>query len=162
MAVTAAQRLMDALATVPRRAIPALAKRAGVTVREVQRAATGTLLYPREYLRLCAALGIKSTTGERIEPRRIGDFDPALFGLGVEMTRRICRHRTMRGAVEAIGRPVTLSMMSRVENGKRISISGVIAICRWIGTEPEQYCADPDAPKIHVKPKNETRERAAV
>jgi hypothetical protein len=161
MPVTPIQRLADALAPVRRRDYSALAKRAGVVVREIERGAAGTQLRPSAYLKLCAALGIKAATGERVPPRRVGDFDWGMFRLGVEMRRRLTKKMNMRQAVAAIGHRVGLSTMSRVANAKPVSITSVIAICEWIGTQPEQYCADPNAPMFHVKPKSQTNEVAA-
>ncbi|MBS0537001.1 MAG: hypothetical protein JSR72_23325, partial [Proteobacteria bacterium] len=129
MPVTPIQRLVDELAHVRRRDYPALAKRAGVVVREIERAAAGTQLRPGQYLKLCAALGIKAASGERVPPRRLGDFDWEMFRLGVEMRRRLSKRMTMRQAVAAIGRRVGLSTMSRVANAKPISITSIIAIC---------------------------------
>lgn len=162
MPATPIQRLMDALADIPRRDHAALARRAGVTVREIERAAQGTQLHTGQYLKLCAGLGIKAATGEATTPRRLGDFDWGMFRLGVEMRRRLTKRMSMRRAVAVIGHRVSLSMMSRVANAKPVSITGVIAICNWIGTEPEQYCADPAAPMFHMKPKTETPEEVAA
>lgn len=161
MRITPAQRLMDALAPIRRRDYPALAKRAGVVVREIERAAAGTQLRPGQFLKLCAALGIKSATGERVPPRRLGEFDWGMFRLGVEMRRRLSKKMNMRQAVAAIGHRVGLSTMSRVANAKPVSITSVIAICEWIGTQPEQYCADPAAPMFHVETKSQTNGVAA-
>ena len=160
MPVTPIQRLSCALRALPARQRTAAGKFAGVNDRAVQRAAAEVEIRADHYLKLCAAIGINSMTGAPAPVRKLGDLDWKLMGLGIEMTRRICLIASQREMVARIGNRVSLSMVSRIENGQPVSISGVIAICKFIGTTPEQYCAS--AEMFHVQPKTETRARASA
>ena len=158
MSTTPIQRLAGALKAFKPAEYAALGARAGVNTRAVQRAAMGVQIRADHYLKLCAAIGIDSITGDPVPIRRLGDLDWKLLGLGVELTRRIRKVLTLRKVADRIGKRVSISMLSRIENGQPVSISGVIAICQFIGTSPEQYTADPSAEKFHGKPKTATRE----
>lgn len=156
----AVKRLKLALSTFAPEELAAIGKRAGVNTRAVQRAAAGTQVRADHYLKLCASLGIDCMAGDRVEPRRLGDLDWRLLGLGLHLTRKIRKVLTIRAAAKKIGKSVSVSMLSRVENGHPVSISGVIAICKFIGTRPEQYAATPEM--FHGKPKTETRARVSA
>lgn len=150
-----AKRLKTALARLTPRELQDVAKLAGVNTRCVQRAELGIPVNASSYVRLCAAVGIDTITGEAVLARGVGDIDWRLLGLGFHLTRRMRKDVSIRAAAQKIGKAVSPSMLSRVENGKPVSITGVIAICTFIGTKPEQYTAAP-AEMFHVGPKTET------
>ena len=111
---------------------------------------------PVAYIKLCGALGITVATGESCQARTLGEFDWNAFALGFEMKRRL-QGMSLRQAEDALGQ--SKATLSRLENGKPVSINGVIAVCKFIGTTPEHYCLTPGM--IHVKRTRETRRVAA-
>jgi DNA-binding XRE family transcriptional regulator len=160
MPVTPTQRLACAIVARPFRERPAIARRAGVGPTAVARAAAGMPVRAEAYLKLCAAIGINSLTGEPAPVRSLGDLHWGLLGLGIEMRRRLGKIGTQRDMVKKIGGRVSLRTISFIENGKHVSIGSVLAICEFIGVAPEQYCGEPK--KLHVKRITETSEGAAA
>jgi hypothetical protein len=154
MPATPIQRLSCALRAIPARQRVAVCRFAGVGPATLQRVLAEAQIRPDIYLKLCGALGIDTMTGEAAETKQIGDLDWDLLGLGFRLTRRVRGLRTVRAAAKAIGDGASPATLSRLENGQPISINGVIAICKFIGTKPEHYCAIPGA--SHVKPLSET------
>lgn len=157
---TPAERLRLALAPLSRRERVALGKRAGVGPDAVNRAAAGIAVNASRYIRLCAAAGISVTTGARIAPQTIENFNWRLFALGVRVNCRL-RSVSRRTAVKLIGEGVSPATLSRLDHGKEISINGVIAICRWMGVPPEHYARTTEPELSHGKRKSETTGAAA-
>jgi DNA-binding Xre family transcriptional regulator len=146
MPATPIQRLacaLKALGYVERRRLPA---RAGVDSSAVQRAYSEQPIKPSAYIKLCGALGISVATGEAAPVRILGEINWRALALGFEITRQM-RKLTLRQIVTTIG--TSKASLSRLENGKAISINGVIAVCGFIGTSPEHYCQPPEL--LHVK-----------
>jgi len=140
MPATPIQRLacaLKALRYVERRRLPA---RAGVGPTAVQRAYSEQAINPVAYIKLCGALGITVSTGESCPARTLGEFDWDAFALGFEVRRRL-RKLTLRAAVLETG--LSKATLSRLENGRAVSINGIIAVCAFIGTQPEHYCLTP-------------------
>jgi hypothetical protein len=150
-----AKRLRLALALVTPHQMADAVALARVNTRCAQRAELGITINANSYVRLCAALGIDVVTGEAAPVRAVGDIDWRLLGLGLHLTRRMCKAVSIRAAARKIGKAVSPSMLSRVENGQAVSVAGVIAICKFIGTKPEQYTQA--SAEFHVRPKSETR-----
>lgn len=159
MTATPIQRLACALKARPYRERCRIAKASGVGLSAVARALAGQQVKPDVYLKLCGALGIGARTGEAAPVRVLGDFDWRLFALGFHLTRNMKHCRTVRQTSKAIGDHVSPATISRVENYQPISINGLIAICDFMGVDPEHYCAQREM--IPVKRFSETNEAAA-
>jgi hypothetical protein len=125
----------------------------------IARAAAGRPVRAEVYLKICAALGMNSLTGEPAPIRRLGDLDWRLLGLGIELRRRLAGIGSMRAMVKKIGGRVSLSTIARIEKGQHVSIGNLLTICEFIGVAPEQYCAEPKM--FNGKRITETPARAA-
>jgi len=158
-AVSPIERLASVLASRPFRERARLARFAGVGPSAIARAASGMPVRADVYLKLCAAAGINSMNGDTIAPRRVGDLNWKMLGLGIELRRRLHGVGSQRQMVKKIGGRVSLSTITRIETGKHVSVGNLLAVCAFIGIPPEQYCAE--AEKLHVERTNETSGAAA-
>lgn len=157
---TPAQRLACVLVSRRFRERAIIAKRADVGPSAIARAAAGRPVRAEVYLKICAALGINSMTGEPVPVRPLGDLNWKLLGLGIELRRRLSGIGSQRAMVKKIGGRVSLSTINRIENGKHVSVGNLLTICEFIGVAPEQYCALPK--KFHEKRTSETKVGAAA
>lgn len=158
MPATPIQRLACALKARPYRERCRIAKASGVGMSAVARALAGQQVKPDVYLKLCGALEIRARTGEAVPLRVLGDFDWRLFGLGFHLTRNMKRCHTVRQASKAIG--ISPATISRLENVQPVSINAVLAVCEFMGVDPEHYCAERKT--LHVKRFSETKEGVAA
>jgi transcriptional regulator with XRE-family HTH domain len=157
MPATPIQRLACALKARPYRERQQIAKASGVGLSAVARALAGQQVKPDVYLKLCAALGIGARTGEAVPVRVLGAFDWRLFALGFHLTRNMKHCHTVRQASKVIG--ISPATISRLENVRPVSISAVLAVCEFMGVDPEHYCAERE--KFNVKRFSETNVVAA-
>ena len=160
MPVTPIQRLACALKARPHRERQRIAKASGVGFSAVARALAGQRVNPNVYLKLCGALGISARTGEAVPQRFLGSFDWRMFALGFHLTRNMKGCRTVRQASKAIGDHVSPATISRLENSQPVSINAVLAVCEFMGVDPEHYC--PQREMFDGKRFSETREGAAA
>jgi DNA-binding Xre family transcriptional regulator len=91
-----------------------------------------------EHLRLCAVVGIDPIDGHRDTSHQPGELDRKLFAMGVRM-RRYQRKQSIREAAREIG--ISVTTVSRIENGKVRGIDSMLAACRYIGVHPFHYVA---------------------
>lgn len=137
--MTPAGILFKALRAYDDHALRALAKSAGVTPENVMRAANGSRgrrPNVNDYVRLCAVLGIDPVTGAKQAPWVPQDLHASTLAIAVRM-RRIERGDSNRLAARKIG--VSISTLSRIENGNPRSFECVRAACKYIGLDPRLY-----------------------
>lgn len=111
-------------------------------VRHAERGAKGHATNANDYLKLCQVLGVDPVTGAAVPPRiPPGELDRTFFAMGVRATRRYGRNENIRVAAEEM--EISVSVLSRIENGKVRGIDGMLAACRYIGIHPMHYVGPP-------------------
>jgi DNA-binding Xre family transcriptional regulator len=115
-----------------------IADRAGTDMRrQVFRARAGKPVNAGAFLALCGALGIDPADGSSRAPRQVSSkFSWPMLAAGLRVARRL-RHHDQRSAARVIG--VSAATLCRAEAGDAVSVESLLAICRFIGTHPENY-----------------------
>jgi len=122
----------------PRQTWPDLARRAGVTSKQVVNLVVGQPISANAYLRLCVVLehdplpDLPVPMGEL----RPADLDQVLFALGFRLRRGLNKH-TMRQAGEAC--QMSAATVMRLERGEVMSIGVVLRSCAYIKVHPFGY-----------------------
>jgi DNA-binding Xre family transcriptional regulator len=120
-------------------ALDELARRAGVTSRQVSLARAGKPVNAGAYLALCAATGIDPVDAKS-RPARV--ISPTvvwwLLSGALYITRRL-KKLDQRAAAEVIG--ISAASVCRVEFGKPVSIGVMLKVCAFIGVHPFGYTA---------------------
>ena len=118
-----------------------IARLTGISMRKVRHAENGAKGHATDaddYLRLCQVLGIDPMTGKAVPPRTPpGTLDRILFAAGVRAIRRYRNKHSIREAAAKMG--ISITTLSRIENGHVRGIDGMLAACRYIGIHPLHY-----------------------
>lgn len=124
----------------------ALAQSAGVSERTVSYARAGRPISAEDYLRLCANLLLDPAPEipGGLVLARVGAFDHATLGMGLRIVRGLKGHSIRRGAATS---GLSVTTLSRLENGNVVSIANVLKACRYVGVHPFGYVK----PQFHVK-----------
>lgn len=136
-----------------------LAKRAGVTPENVVRASNGSKGRrpgANDFVRLCAVLGLDPGTGDKRKPWRPADLESKMLAIAVKM-RRYELGEGVRGAARKMG--ISISTLSRIENGSPRSFECVRAVCRYLGLSPNLYVTRETTGNTLIS--NDARRRAA-
>jgi len=145
--------LADALSCFTRAQAGAIAKKAGVTVRQAANAICGRPVETISYLRICTALEFDPLP--EIPHPLLGepsDFIFGLFGSAFAIRRRL-QNLTHRNAGQAIASAA--ATVVRIERGDVMSIGVVLRACRWLDMHPYGYCT-PCLPKVSRETRTET------
>lgn len=147
--MTPRTNLARAFAKIEQAEIPAIAAKAGVTARQVANLIVGRPVKTDAFLRLCVALGHDPMPHlPHSELCRPAAFDFGLLAMGCVIRRGLNKH-TVRDAADAIG--ISHVTVSRIENGHGMSISVVLAVCRYIQIHPWNYMAVERAMKADAR-----------
>jgi hypothetical protein len=117
---------------------PELARRAGVTSKQVVNLVVGQPISANAYLRLCVVIE-HDPLPELAQPMgevRPADLDQVLFALGFRLRRGLNKH-TMRQAGEAC--QISAATVMRLERGEVMSIGVVLRSCAYVGVHPFGY-----------------------
>ena len=120
-------------------ALDELARRAGVTSRQVSLARAGKPVNAGAHLALCAATGIDPVDG-RSRPAKV--LSPNVVWWFLSGALYITRHPKkldQRAAAEAIG--ISAASVCRIECGQPVSIGVLLKVCAFIGVHPFGYTA---------------------
>jgi DNA-binding XRE family transcriptional regulator len=115
-----------------------IADRAGDDMRgPVQRARARRPINAGAYLALCGALGLDPVDGSPRPIKRVSSrLAWPMVGAGLKIMRRL-RHQDQRSAAKAIG--ISATTLCRVESGDAASVETLLAVCKFIGTHPDNY-----------------------
>lgn len=158
---TPADIMAKALAPYQDDALRKLVMRAGVSREEARRAqggARGRITGARIYIRLCLTLGIDPIDGRAITPEPPRDIAAHNLAIAIRMRRIALRHNIREGA-EVMG--ISITTLSRIENGNMRSIDTMLAACRYIGKHPFDCLHPVDTRETLAGNKNE-RNAAAL
>lgn len=131
------------LAPSPVDAMLAIAKKAGVGVKAIAKAAGGGHIPTIDHLRLCAAIEIDPMAG--LGPTLYGmgiafpepaDFDPHLLSLGLQLRQQLNRH-TYGEACKAMG--VKAGTLQRLIAGRKQPIGATLRACSYVVVHPFGY-----------------------
>lgn len=132
------------LAPSPVDSMLAIAKKAGIGIKAIARAAGGGPLSANDHLRLCAALEIdpmagfgRVAYGMNLAFPDPADFDPHFLALGLQLRQRRNRHNDTQAA-RVIG--IKLGTILRIKAGTLVPVGATLRACRYIGVHPFAYC----------------------
>mgnify|MGYP001588734421 CR=1 FL=1 len=137
--MTPAAILAKALESFDDLAICRLARLAGVTPDNAQRAAHGSKGRPahvNDYLRLCAVIGLDPFTGQRSAPWQPADLQATMLAIALRM-KRGARGHNIRVAAKQMG--ISFATLSRLENSNPRSFEIVLAACKYTQVDPSHY-----------------------
>jgi len=113
-----------------------VAKRAGVSPRELVNAINARPVNTIAFLRIAAAIGFDPCPELPHDLAVPADFSFDFFGMGLFMRRGLSKHSD-REAAKFIG--VAPSTICRIERGDTVSIGVVLRACAYIGLSPFSY-----------------------
>lgn len=131
------KRLAAALKTFDDNGLRDLGARCGVAFVIMARARAGRAINVRDYLALCAGLGIDPTSGSRREDAQVpAEVLWCFLGTGVR-TARSTRGLSVRAAARIARIPACT--FTRIEQGRPVGIVNFLALCRFVGVPPEGF-----------------------
>ena len=136
---TPAAILAAAMKPYQKAAFADLVDRAGVPKASAWRARAGAHGRPtraEHHLRLCAVLGIDPVNGHAIPPRAPAPLLAWFFACAVKGNRFLKGHN-IRQAAKVMG--ISITSLSRIENGDVRSFECMWAACRYVGAHPFDY-----------------------
>lgn len=133
-----------------------IARAAGLEPRLGRVAAAGRPVAARHFLKLCGAAGVDPETGRAIARRQVGDLMPGFLGKGVRLRREVDKEGLRKVAARLRLSPAT---MSRLENGRVVSLAAVLAACRYLGVHPFEATEVLDAGRRIVSRETSTETR---
>ena len=117
----------------------AIARRAGVTPRQLSLALADKPVNAGAYLALCALAGVDPVDGS-LRPAKVLSPNVAWWLLSSALyIARSLRKLDQRAAAKVIG--VSPATVCRAERGQPVSIGVLIKICAFIGVHPDGYTA---------------------
>jgi DNA-binding Xre family transcriptional regulator len=120
-------------------ALDEMARRAGVTSRQVSLARAGKPVNAGAYLALCAVTGIDPVDGKSQPAKALSPNVVWWLLSGALYVTRHLKKLDQRTAAEIIG--ISAASVCRVECGKPVSIGVMLKVCAFIGVHPFGYTA---------------------